>query len=91
VHCGLRMLMIDVRNAIARILDRYTLDDVVTVTLRKFQRDGVAPPFQLEAPKAARSRAASRVIKPRRVEHADPLDGFFAIFDKAQSTVSRRP
>ena len=28
-HCGLRMLMIDVRNAIAAILDRYTLDDVV--------------------------------------------------------------
>jgi Rrf2 family protein len=28
-HCGLRMLMLDVRNAIAGILDRYTLADVV--------------------------------------------------------------
>ena len=24
-HCGLRMLMLDVRNAIARILDRYVI------------------------------------------------------------------
>src|SRR6187431_512020 len=40
-HCGLRMLMIDVRNAIARILDRYTLADVVAVTIRKMERDGV--------------------------------------------------
>ncbi len=30
-HCGLRMLMLDVRNAIAGILDRYTLADVVEV------------------------------------------------------------
>lgn len=91
LHCGLRMLMIDVRNAIARILDRYTLDDVVNVTLQKMRRDGVTPPFQAEIPKPARGRTATRVIKPRRVEHADPLDGFFAIFDKAKSTMSRRP
>lgn len=39
-HCGLRMLMIDVRNAIANILDRYSLDDVVEVTLRKIRREG---------------------------------------------------
>ena len=38
-HCGLRMLMLDVRNAIARVLDRYTLADVVEVTLRKLRRD----------------------------------------------------
>ena len=37
-HCGLRMLMLDVRNAIAGILDRYTLADVVEVTLRKLRR-----------------------------------------------------
>ena len=45
VHCGLRMLMLDVRNAIARILDRYTLADIVAITLRKLRRDKVAPPF----------------------------------------------
>ena len=44
-HCGLRMLMLDVRNAIARILDRYTLADIVAITLRKLRRDKVTPRF----------------------------------------------
>jgi Rrf2 family protein len=44
-HCGLRMLMLDVRNAIADILDRYTLAQTVEVTLRKIRRDGVPLPF----------------------------------------------
>jgi Rrf2 family protein len=45
VHCGLRMLMFDVRNAISTILDRYTLADIVEITLRKYRRDKVTPPF----------------------------------------------
>jgi Rrf2 family protein len=44
-HCGLRMLMIDVRTAISKILDRYTLADIVEITLRKMRRDKVAPAF----------------------------------------------
>src|ERR1700679_4380572 len=48
VHCGLRMLMLDVRNAIADILDRYTLADVVEVTLRKMRRDSVLLPFSVQ-------------------------------------------
>jgi Rrf2 family protein len=48
-HCGLRMLMLDVRNAIAGILDRYTLADVVEVTLRKLKRDGLPLPFSEQA------------------------------------------
>jgi len=44
-HCGLRMLMLDVRNTIANILDRYTLADTVEVTLRKIRRDRVRLPF----------------------------------------------
>lgn len=44
-HCGLRMLMLDVRNAIANILDRYTLGQTVEVTLRKIRRDGAPLPF----------------------------------------------
>ena len=44
-HCGLRMLMLDVRNAIGSILDRYTLAQTVEVTLRKMRRDGVPMPF----------------------------------------------
>ena len=44
-HCGLRMLMLDVRNALARILDRATLAQVVEITLRKMRRDKVPVPF----------------------------------------------
>ena len=44
-HCGLRMLMFDVRNAIARILDHYTLAQIVEITLRKMRRDKVPVPF----------------------------------------------
>ena len=45
IHCGLRMLMFDVRNAISTILDRYTLAEIVEITLRKYRRDKVMPPF----------------------------------------------
>jgi Rrf2 family protein len=44
-HCGLRILMFDVRNAISTILDRYTLADIVAITLRKYRRDKITPPF----------------------------------------------
>jgi Rrf2 family protein len=65
-HCGLRMLMLDVRNAIAAILDRYTLADVVEVTTRKMVRDGIPLPFSpaeatpslLTKAKAPKGRAA---------------------------------
>lgn len=56
-HCGLRMLMLDVRNAIANILDRYSLADVVEVTLRKMRRDNVVVPFAVHP----RERAAAAV------------------------------
>src|SRR5436190_20713706 len=63
-HCGLRMLMVDVRNATANILDRYTLADTVNVTLRKMRRDQVRLPFlgansrppAPRKPRSARSR-----------------------------------
>ena len=68
-HCGLRMLMLDVRNAIAAILDRYTLADVVEVTTRNMQRDGVPLPFS--APDTTRIKktahkgaSASRRLSP---------------------------
>ena len=73
-HCGLRMLMIDVRNAIANILDRYTLADVVTVTLRKLERDGLLP--VAVAPKPAKKAAALRL--PAKPRYANPADGFLA-------------
>jgi len=58
-HCGLRMLMLDVRNAIAAILDRYTLADVVEVTTRKMVTSGRPLPFSTEEPAPARSKAKS--------------------------------
>lgn len=68
-HCGLRMLMLDVRNAISGILDRYTLADVVEVTLRKLRRDGLPLPFADAASRATPQPAAAAPSKPRR-----PLD-----------------
>jgi Rrf2 family protein len=44
-HCGLRMLMLDVRNAIADILDQHTLAQAVDTALRKMRRDKVPAPF----------------------------------------------
>ncbi len=44
-HCGLRMLMHDVRNAITQILDRFTLEDTVAMTLRKIRRNKPEIPF----------------------------------------------
>lgn len=46
-HCGLRMLMVDVRNSTAGILDQHTLQDVVQDTLRALKKDRKAPPFRV--------------------------------------------
>jgi Rrf2 family protein len=65
-HCGLRMLMLDVRNAIAAILDRYTLADVVEVTTRKMVRDGISLPFSSEGETvSAATRTKARAPKSR--------------------------
>jgi hypothetical protein len=60
----LRMLMLDVRNAIAGILDRYTLADVVGVTLRKLRRDGLPLPF------SSTPEATGSVHRPHNVRLA---------------------
>ena len=39
-NCGLRMLMLDVRNAISDILDRYTLGSVVHVAMKRAGQRG---------------------------------------------------
>ena len=43
-HCGLRILMDDVRSAISAILDRHSLADIVGITLRKLRRDKASLP-----------------------------------------------
>jgi Rrf2 family protein len=73
-HCGLRMLMVDVRNAIADILDRYTLADVVEITMRKMRRDSVSLPFSARgANEPPPSRVPARMARQqlsRKGRHA---------------------
>jgi Rrf2 family protein len=56
-HCGLRMVMLDVRNAISNILDRFSLADVVEVTLRKMRRNNVPLPFVADPIATRRSKS----------------------------------
>lgn len=73
-HCGLRLIMLDVRNAISGILDRYTLADVVGVTMRKMRRAGVPLPYAEPLRPARRPVVTSRGI--RRAAHArQPVNG----------------
>lgn len=67
-HCGLRMLMLDVRNAITGVLDRYSLADVVEVTLRKLRRDGLPLPFSIDP--AVNGRRV-RSVAPGRLDETD--------------------
>jgi Rrf2 family protein len=69
VHCGLRMLMIDVRNAISNILDRYSLGNVVEITLRKIKREGGVHPLV---------RLSGGDQSPVNHDPANPIDGFLA-------------
>ena len=68
-HCGLRMLMIDVRNAVTSILDRYSLSDVVEITLRKLRRDGIEHYFLSDR---------DPIPLKRDNNPADPAEGFLA-------------
>jgi Rrf2 family protein len=73
VHCGLRMLMLDVRNAIAAILDRYTIADVVEVTTRKMVTNGLPLPYsvaQATATTASRGRSGRA-----RTTKSSPTEG----------------
>jgi Rrf2 family protein len=76
VHCGLRMLMLDVRNAIAGILDRYSLADVVEVTLRKMRRDDVPLPFS-DALVPGRSARRLAFRSPARPD-LQPVEGLLS-------------
>jgi Rrf2 family protein len=72
-HCGLHMLMLDVRNSIANILDNYTLSETVEVTLRKMRRDRVPLPFQgVGRALASMAKTPARARKPRPAGKARP-------------------
>jgi len=72
-HCGLRMLMLDVRNAIASILDRYTLADVVEVTTRKLITSGLPLPYSMPT-ETISARQKSRQGKARNSAN-NPTEG----------------
>jgi hypothetical protein len=59
------MVMLDVRNAISNILDRFSLADVVEVTLRKMRRNNVPLPFAADSIGTARSKADGGLVGPR--------------------------
>jgi hypothetical protein len=59
------MLMLDVRNAIANILDRYSLADIVDVTLRKMRRDNVVLPFR-ENPRERAAALKAQMAKAQK-------------------------
>jgi Rrf2 family protein len=73
-HCGLRMLMLDVRNAIAEILDRYTLAEIVDITLRKLRRDKIPSPFMMEEFFHGSPAGDPGLLQPAAV-FTSPLDG----------------
>ncbi len=77
IHCGLRMLMLDVRNAIADILDRYSLADVVQVTIRRMRRDGIPLPFSAEASTPVRvpARLARQLASRHKGARISPTEG----------------
>ncbi len=76
-HCGLRMIMLDVRNAIAGIMDRYTVADLVAVTLRKMRADGIVHPLA-ESPTP--QPGATRRYRPRPAPagRTAPTEGILA-------------
>jgi len=79
-HCGLRMLMLDVRNAIAGILDRYTLADVVGITTRKMHRDGIPLPFSPDdgttaPPARVPARLARQLARRATARRLSPTEG----------------
>jgi hypothetical protein len=58
--------MLDVRNAISNILDRYTLADVVEITMRKLRKDKVSTPFFLD-PLLSRPVSRPKRRAPKKV------------------------
>jgi Rrf2 family protein len=44
-HCGLRILMLDVRAALSAVVDRHTLADLVSITVRALAQDRRPLPF----------------------------------------------
>lgn len=59
-HCGLHMLMVDVRNMLSDALDTYTLAETVRRTVSKMRRDRVSIPFSVMASRASQISTKQR-------------------------------
>jgi Rrf2 family protein len=87
-HCGLRMLMGNVRNAIANILDKFTLADTVEMTLKKIRRDKASIPFLdglMSKPPLEMELIAPGTVKKTRPKAAVPAK------KSAKPGVTRKP
>ncbi len=99
-HCGLRMLMNDVRSAISNILDRFTLADTVEMTLKKVNKNGVEIPFiesllakpsvHDEEPEAPVAKKAIPKAAPAKKPTAKPVAKKPAAKKVAPAIVSKR-
>jgi hypothetical protein len=95
-HCGLRLLMLDVRNAIGRIRDRNTLAEIVGITLRKLRCDKVTPLFlplsaQIWSPlPSLQERNAEPAQKITCLKKRQTFSPSVASEDKAQVKKARR-
>ena len=91
-HCGLRMLMLDVRNAIARILDRYVLADIVEITMRKMRRDKVPLPFMIEQllPPVAAADGAPKIEGHPHGSFLDEMEKGRPVVPERKSAEARR-
>lgn len=94
-HCGLHMLMNDVRNAIANILDRFTLSDTVEMTLRKIKRNKPEIPFiesllskPLSPPLAVNGRAVGLKKRTKKPSPAPESNQAAQASQAAQATQS---
>jgi Rrf2 family protein len=70
-HCGLRLVMMDVRNAISNVLDRYSLSHLAEVTLQHLRRDGLLPPV-VELIRHLNLSARAKASAPKPSTPAEP-------------------
>jgi hypothetical protein len=86
VHCGLRMLMLDVRNAIAGILDRYSFGGCGGGDAAQDAPGRHSASFQPTGSSGSWSRLAWRCGEPAG-NRLQPLDGLIAVLLLPDDTI----
>jgi Rrf2 family protein len=71
-HCGLRLIMQDVRTAISEVLDRQSLAQLAETTLTALRNDGLLPPVvELIRHLTLSTRAKMAALKPPTLEEPE--------------------